>query len=84
MYKSPYTNSIEDEDFITTIKAQMAAIIDGDEDLCQLLNVLVLFSPLDVEMSQKEKDLWKNFQQKISMMIYTHLMQRCFISKSVY
>ena len=76
MGKSPFTNNIEDEEFIYTTKSQIAALIDGDDDLCELLHVLVLFSPLDVELSDKENDLLKHFQHKITMMIHSHLIQK--------
>ena len=76
MGKSPFTNNFEDEEFIYTTKSQIAALIDGDDDLCELLHVLVLFSPLDVELSDKENDLLKHFQHKITMMIHSHLIQQ--------
>ena len=54
----------------------MIDIIDGDEDLGQLFHLLVLFSPIKVKLPEKETQMFKHFQQKITMMIYTHLMNR--------
>jgi len=75
-YATPYLKNYEDEVFLSQWKENLNNIVGDDRLLCQLLHLLVLFSPVNVSLEEGDKRLFKEYQQKISIMIYTHLMSR--------
>ena len=75
-YISPYAKSQEEEELVSTTMARTRNLLDGDLKLSHLLNMLALFSPVNVDMSTDDYTSLKFFQEKITMMIYTHLMKR--------
>ena len=48
----------------------------SDEQLGRLVYLLALFSPVKLHIPEKENRLLLSYQQKISIMIYSHLMGR--------
>jgi len=68
--------SFSDEELLSHWKSNMNNLVGDDQHLCQLLHLLVLFSPVNVNLEERHKRLLKEYQQKISIMIYTHLMNR--------
>ena len=48
----------------------------GDEHFGKLIYLLALFTPVQVQLQEEEKQMFKHFQQKVSIMIYSHLMER--------
>ena len=75
-YISPYAKSQEEEELVSTTMARTRNLLDGDLKLSHLLNMLALFSPVNVDMSTEDYSNLKFFQEKITVMIYTHLMKR--------
>ena len=74
--RSPYAKCIEDEDFISEMQRKMDHFVNGDTFLAKLLMLLSIFSPVGVSISDKDQALLKYFLQKLSIMIYNHLMKR--------
>ena len=75
-YISPYAKSQEEEELVSTTMEKTRSLLHGDVRLSHLLNMLALFSPVKVDMSMNDTCSLKFFQEKITMMIYTHLMKR--------
>ena len=75
-YISPYAKSREEEELVSTTMEKTRSLLNGDIQLSHLLNMLALFSPVKVDMSMDDTCSLKFFQEKITMMIYTHLMKR--------
>ena len=73
---SPYAKSQEEEELVSVTMEKTRSLMDGDIQLSHLLNMLALFSPVNVDLSSDDYRLLKFFQEKITMMIYTHLMKR--------
>ena len=80
-YISPYAKSQEEEELVSTTMEKTRSLLYGDVRLSHLLNMLALFSPVKVDMSMHDTCLLKFFQEKITMMIYTHLMRRWVLIK---
>jgi len=74
MFTSPWAPKIEHEDFVGETFDQLHDLIHGDQDLSRLLFLLSLFSPVDIEHSGDEKAWLRKFQDKISMMLYSHVL----------
>ena len=75
-YISPYAKSLEDEQLVSNTAEKIKILLEGDIQLSHLLNMLTLFTPVNVDMSVDDLSLFKYFQEKITMMMYTHLMKR--------
>ena len=75
MARSPYAKSKNDEDFVDSTRHELRALIMSDEHLGRLVYLLALFSPV-LQIPDKENRLLLDYQQKISIMIYSHLMGR--------
>ena len=76
MAKSPYAKSKSDEDFVDSTKQKLRDLVMADEHFGRLIYLLALFSPVKLEIPETENRLFLNYQQKISIMIYSHLMGR--------
>ena len=74
--KSPYAKSKTDEDFVDSTRQKLRNLIMSDEHLGRLVYLLALFSPVKLQIPEKENRLLLDYQQKISIMIYSHLMGR--------
>ena len=74
--KSPYAKSKTDEDFVDSTRQKLRNLIMSDEHLGRLVYLLALFSPVKLKIPEKENRLLLSYQQKISIMIYSHLMGR--------
>ena len=74
MFTSPWAPNIEHEDFVAETFHQLDNLLHGDQDLSRLLLLLSLFSPVDIEHSAEENVWLKKFQNKISVMVYSHVM----------
>ena len=75
-YISPYAKSQEEEDFVSISMEKTKTLLKGDPQLSHLLNMLALFTPVNVDITMDHSSLFKYFQEKITMMMYTHLMKR--------
>ena len=75
-YISPYAKSQEEEDFVSMSMEKTKSLLKGDPQLSHLLNMLALFTPVNVDISMDHTFLFKYFQEKITVMMYTHLMKR--------
>ena len=51
-------------------------VLDNEKHLSRLVYLLALFSPVKLQIPEKENRLLLDYQQKISIMIYSHLMGR--------
>jgi len=71
---SPYAQRYEDEQFFDEICQKFSQLINGDLELSKILYLLALVSPVGLDLERQDVDLLKEFQQKISIMIYNHLM----------
>ena len=76
MAKSPYAKSKNDEDFVDSTRQKLKFLLMSDEHLGRLVYLLALFSPVKLQIPEKENRLLLSYQQKISIMIYSHLMGR--------
>jgi len=76
MAKSPYAKSKNDEDFVDSTRQKLRDLLKSDEHLGRLVYLLALFSPVKLQIPEKENRLLLDYQQKISIMIYSHLMGR--------
>ena len=76
MTKSPYAKRKSDEDFVASTSQKLGALLMSDEHLSRLVYLLALFSPVKLQIPEKENRLLLEYQQKISIMIYSHLMGR--------
>ena len=73
---SPVSFNPEEEMFMANAYKQMKDLIDGDDALSPLIYILSLFSPFNVEMTGQQKQLVQHYQQKATMLIYSHLMSK--------
>ena len=73
---SPYAKSQEEEELVSVTVEKTKSLLEGDLHLSHLLNMLALFTPVNVQMTTNDNSLFKYFQEKITMMMYTHLMKR--------
>jgi len=76
MAKSPYAKSKNDEDFVDSTRQKLRDLVKSDEYLGRLIYLLALFSPVKLKIPEKENRLLLDYQQKISIMMYSHLMGR--------
>ena len=74
--KSPYAKCKSDEDFVDSTRQRLRDLLMSDQHLGKLIYLLALFSPVKLNMPEKENRLLLEYQQKISIMIYSHLMGR--------
>eukprot|EP00092_Neocalanus_flemingeri_P032297 GFUD01035114.1.p1 GENE.GFUD01035114.1~~GFUD01035114.1.p1 ORF type:complete len:135 (-),score=38.71 GFUD01035114.1:63-467(-) len=74
MMTSPWASSIADEEFVADTFKLLSELISGDEELGDLLCLLALFSPVDVQLSKEETFCLKQFQSKISTMVYNQVL----------
>jgi len=73
---TPYAKCYEDEKFIEATIEKIRTFLCHDAVLCELILLLAVFSPVNVDLSVEELSLVKHYQQKVSIMIYLHLMTR--------
>merc|ERR1719483_422035 len=73
-YKSPWASSIEDEDFVDNTYHVLSGLINSDPELGNMLRILSLFSPIGVALDEDQKCCLKQFQSKISIVIYNHIL----------
>jgi len=75
--RSPFLKCAEDEIFITETVGKVKKIIDCDEHLAQLFYLLVCFSPAEEGgVEEKNIQIMKEYQEKVSIMIYSYLMKK--------
>ena len=75
-FKSPWAPNIEHEEFVEDNFDILVDLVSGDEEVAKLLNLLALFSPVRISLSKEEIFCLKQFQSKISIMIYNHLLNK--------
>ena len=73
---SPYAQRFEDEQFIDAISEKFSNLLKGDLELGKIIYLLALVSPVGLDLASEEVALLKEFQQKISIMLYNHLMSK--------
>jgi len=73
---SPYAQRFEDEQFIDAISEKFSNLLKGDLELGKIIYLLALVSPVGLGLASEEVALLKEFQQKISIMLYNHLMSK--------
>jgi len=73
---SPYAQRFEDEEFIDAISGKFSNLLKGDLELGKIIILLALVSPVGLDLASEEVALLKEFQQKISIMVYNHLMSK--------
>jgi len=73
---SPYAQRFEDEEFIDAISGKFSNLLKGDLELGKIIILLALVSPVGLDLAPEEVALLKEFQQKISIMVYNHLMSK--------
>ena len=73
---SPYAQRFEDEEFIDAISEKFSNLLKGDHELGKIIYLLALVSPVGLDLASEEVALLKEFQQKISIMVYNHLMSK--------
>jgi len=73
---SPYAQRFEDEQFFDAISEKFSNLLKGDLELGRIILLLALVSPVGLDLASEEVVLLKEFQQKISIMVYNHLMSK--------
>ena len=73
---SPYARRFEDEEFFDAISQKFSSLLEGDLELGKIILLLALVSPVGLELDSEDVALLKEFQQKISIMVYNHLMSK--------
>jgi len=73
---TPYAKSYDDEKFIENTIDKFKQILCHDEELCELFLLLAIFSPVNVDLCVEGLRLVSHYQQKVSIMIYSHFMSR--------
>ena len=68
--------SMEDQIFMGITFAKMKDIVEENRGLIPLLAILSVFSPVNMELKDCELKLLQHYQQKASILIYTHFMSR--------
>ena len=76
---TPYAKCYEDEKFIDATIEKLRDFLCYDAVLCELILLLAIFSPVNVDLTVEKLRLVKHYQQKVSIMIYLHLMSRYII-----
>ena len=51
-------------------------LVSGDVEIAKLLVLLALFSPVGIILGKEEASCLKQFQGKITIMIYSHLLDK--------
>eukprot|EP00090_Calanus_glacialis_P015190 TRINITY_DN24045_c0_g1_i1.p1 TRINITY_DN24045_c0_g1~~TRINITY_DN24045_c0_g1_i1.p1 ORF type:complete len:419 (+),score=84.64 TRINITY_DN24045_c0_g1_i1:22-1257(+) len=74
MMTSPWAPNIKDEDFVTDTFYRLRELVSGDLEIGKFLCLLSLFSPVNIDLSSEETACLKQFQSKISMMLYNHVL----------
>ena len=74
--RSPYAKSKADEDFVDRTRQKLRELVSSDEYFTKLIYLLALFSPVNMQLPEKENTHFKDYQQKISIMTYSYLMGR--------
>ena len=74
MMTSPWAPNIKDEDFVTDTFYRLRELVSGDLEIGKFLCLLSLFSPVNIDLSSEETACLKQFQSKISMMFYNHVL----------
>jgi len=73
---SPYAKCIEDESFISLVRHKMKMLFNNDDHLGRLFHLLALLTPYDIVLPDRETRILKKFQQKISILMYSHIMSQ--------
>ena len=76
IFSSPYAQRFEDEQFVEKICEKFSRLLNGDLECGKLVYLLALVSPVKLDLEPQDVDLLKQFQKKISIMIYNYLMSR--------
>ena len=71
---SPWASNIEDEEFVAEIFNQLVKLVFGDREIMKFLTLLALFSPVNIQLTAEETFGLKQFQSKISMLAYNHVL----------
>eukprot|EP00092_Neocalanus_flemingeri_P025314 GFUD01027449.1.p1 GENE.GFUD01027449.1~~GFUD01027449.1.p1 ORF type:complete len:347 (-),score=78.14 GFUD01027449.1:67-1065(-) len=75
-YTSPWANTIEDEEYVQNTYDKLEELIDDDPEVAKLITFLVLFSPQQVNLSPEESGELKQYQSKLTMILYNHLLSK--------
>ena len=76
MMTSPWASSIDYEEFVSETFNLLRELISGDQEVGFLLTLLALFSPVNVHLCKEEMFCMKQFQSKITTMIYNHFLSQ--------
>lgn len=74
--KSPWAPHIEYEQFVYNNIETLVELVSGDVEIAKLLVLLALFSPVGIILGKEEASCLKQFQGKITIMIYSHLLDK--------
>ena len=73
---SPWANSAEDEEYVELTYDYIEKIIENDQELGKMIILLVFFSPLTNIQNQEAGAELTEFQSKVRLVIYNHLMNK--------
>ena len=76
MFTSPWANTLEDEEYVKQTYDYLEELIEDDQEVSKMLTFLVFFSPLTDNLSQEASVVLKQFQSKLTMVIYNYLMSK--------
>ena len=73
---SPWATSKEDEEYFKETLDRFEELIDYDPIVAKLMTFLVIFSPQQEGISHEESVELKQYQSKLTMIIYNHLLSK--------
>jgi len=76
LHITPFAKCYEDEEFVEQTIDKFQQFLCHDEELCELILLLAIFSPANVNLCEDQLRLVKHYQQKATFMIHKHLMAR--------
>ena len=76
MFTSPWANTLEDEEYVKQTYDYLEELIEDDQEVSKMFTFLVFFSPHSDNLSQEASVELKQFQSKLTMVIYNYLMNK--------
>ena len=70
------TQNQEDDDFLESTKGMLFKLMQGDQELGRIFALIVMFTPCDVELTNEESLIFKEFQSQVSMIMFSHIMSQ--------
>ena len=70
------TQNQEDDDFLESTYGELFKLMQGDKELGRIFALVVMFTPSNVELTNEESLIFKEFQSQVSMIMFSHIMSQ--------